>query len=175
MDALAEAIAKKVQPYNPLPKSPEEAEKMQNEQVDKVSSRMVMKITPILDEMAKDQNLTRESIEGYSKRISDQVGTALTGEMARNQILNNNLQETQAAADDALKLNHDLTALYLSSKDNDGILTRLLTLPANVVKDAANLSLITSSDRKQIEQDLVSKENVIEKRLADLQAQAPKS
>jgi len=37
MDALAEAIAKKVQPYNPLPKSPEEAEKMQNEQVDKVS------------------------------------------------------------------------------------------------------------------------------------------
>ena len=37
MDALAEAIAKKVQPYNPLPKSPEEAERMQNEQVDKVS------------------------------------------------------------------------------------------------------------------------------------------
>src|SRR5579862_6137777 len=37
MDALATAIAKKVQPYNPLPKSPEEAEKMQNEQVDKVS------------------------------------------------------------------------------------------------------------------------------------------
>ena len=32
MDALAEAIAKKVQPYNPLPKSPEEAEQMQNEQ-----------------------------------------------------------------------------------------------------------------------------------------------
>ena len=28
MDALAEAIAKKVQPYNPLPKSPEEAERM---------------------------------------------------------------------------------------------------------------------------------------------------
>ena len=30
MNALAEAIAKKVQPYNPLPKSPEEAERMQN-------------------------------------------------------------------------------------------------------------------------------------------------
>ena len=28
MDALAEAIAKKVQPYNPLPKTPEEAERM---------------------------------------------------------------------------------------------------------------------------------------------------
>src|SRR5476651_2007440 len=55
INALAEAVAKKVQPYNPLPKSPEEAEKMQNEQVDKVSSRMTEKIKPILDEMASDQ------------------------------------------------------------------------------------------------------------------------
>ena len=175
MDALAEAIAKKVQPYNPLPKSPEEAEKMQNEQVDKVSSRLQLKISPILTEMAKDQNLTRQSIEKYSQRISDQVGTALTGEMARNQKLNTNLMETQAAAADALKLNHELTALYLSTFKDQGIVTRLLMLPANVVKDAANFSIITSSDRKQVEQDLIVKENEIEKRLSDIQAQAPKS
>jgi hypothetical protein len=175
MDALAEAIAKKVQPYNPLPKSPEEAEKMQNEQVDKVSSRLTMKIQPILSEMAKDQNLTRDSIEKYSQRISDQVGTALTGEMARNQKLNNNLQETQAAASDALKLNHELTALYLSTFKDEGILTRLLMLPANVVKDAASFSIITSNDRKTVEQDLVNKENDIEKRLSDIQAENPKS
>jgi hypothetical protein len=175
MDALAEAIAKKVQPYNPLPKSPEEAEKMQNEQVDKVSSRMALKITPILSEMAKDQNLTRESIEKYSQRISDQVGTALTGEMARNQQLNNNLQQTEAVAGDALKLNHELTALYLSTFRDEGIVTRLLMLPANVVKDAANFSIITSNDRKKVEQDLVNKENDIEKHLADVEAQAPKS
>ena len=174
MDALAEAIAKKVQPYNPLPKSPEEAEKMQNEQVDKVSSRMEIKISPILTEMAKDQNLTRDSIEKYSQRISDQVGTALTGEMARNQKLNTNLQETQAAAEDAIKLNHELTALYLSSFEDHGIVTRLLTLPADVVKDAATMSIVTSSDRKKVEQGLVDKENEIEKRLADIQAQAPK-
>lgn len=174
MDALAEAIAKKVQPYNPLPKSPEEAEKMQNEQVDKVSSRLTMKIQPILTEMATDQNLTRSAIEKYSQRISDQVGTALTGEMARNQTLNTNLQETQAAAGDALKLNHELTALYLSTFKDEGILTRLLMLPANVVKDASNFSIITSSDRKKVEQDLVNKENEIEKRLADIQAQNPK-
>jgi hypothetical protein len=174
MDALAEAIAKKVQPYNPLPKSPEEAEKMQNEQVDKVSSRLTMKIQPILNEMAKDQNLTRDSIERYSQRISDQVGTALTGEMARNQKLNNNLQETQAAAADALQLNHELTALYVASLKDDGIVTRLLMLPANVVKDAANFSIITSNDRKKIEQDLVNRENEIEKHLADIQAQNPK-
>jgi hypothetical protein len=175
MDALAEAIAKKVQPYNPLPKSPEEAERMQNEQVDKVSSRMVTKITPILDEMAKDQHLTRDSIEKYSQRISDQVGTALTGEMSRNQKLNTNLMETQAAADDALKLNHELTALYLSTLDDQGILTRILTLPADVVKDASNMSLVSSSNKKKISEDLINKENDIEKRLADIQAQAPKS
>ena len=175
MDALAEAIAKKVQPYNPLPKSPEEAEKMQNEQVDKVSSRLQLKIQPILSEMAKDQNLTRSSIEKYSQRISDQVGTALTGEMARNQKLNTNLMETQAAAADALKLNHELTALYLSTFKDQGIVTRLLMLPANVVRDAANFSIITSNDRKQVEQNLINKETEIEKRLSDIQAQAPKS
>jgi hypothetical protein len=175
MDALAEAIAKKVQPYNPLPKSPEEAEKMQNEQVDKVSSRMVTKITPILTDMAKDQNLTRESIEKYSQRISDQVGTALTAEMSRNQKLNNNIQQTQEVANDALKLNHELTALYLSTLEDQGILTRILTLPADVVKDAANMSIVSSSSKKKIQADLVTKESEIEKRLADIQAQAPKS
>jgi hypothetical protein len=175
MDALAEAIAKKVQPYNPLPKSPEEAERMQNEQVDKVSSRMVVKISPILDEMAKDQHLTRESIERYSQRISDQVGTALTAEMARNQKLNSNLQATQAAAADALMLNHELTALYLSTLDDQGVVTRILTLPADVIKDAANLSIVSSSNRKKVGQDLIAKENEIEKRLADIQAQNPKN
>ena len=175
MDALAEAIAKKVQPYNPLPKSPEEAEKMQNEQVDKVSSRLTTKIQPILSEMAADQNLTRQSIEKYSQRISDQVGTALTAEMSRNQILNNNLQETQAAAEDAIKMNHELTALYVSTLKDQGIVTRLLMLPANVVKDASSFSLITNNDRKKVEADLIAKENDIEKRLADIQAQSPKS
>ena len=174
MDALAVAIAKKVQPYNPLPKSPEEAEKMQNEQVDKVSSRMALKITPILNEMAQDQNLTRQSIEKYSQRISDQVGTALTGEMARNQQLNNSLRETQAVAGDAIKLNHELTALYLASFKDDGVITRLLTLPANVVKDASSLSIFNSSDRAKAEQDLVNRENQVEKHLVDVEAQAPK-
>src|SRR4029079_6463671 len=51
MDALADAIAKKVQPYNPMPRSAEEAEKQQNDQVDKVSTRMADRIQPILSEM----------------------------------------------------------------------------------------------------------------------------
>src|SRR5476651_2140088 len=74
MDALAAAIAKKVQPFNPLPKSPEEAEKIQNEQIDKVSTRLNDRIQPILTQMAKEQgSLTRESIAGYSQKISDQI------------------------------------------------------------------------------------------------------
>ncbi len=175
VDQLAEAIAKKVQPYNPLPKSPEEAEKMQNEQVDKVSARMADRIQPILTEMSKDQNLTRESIDRYSNRISDQVSKVLTSEMARNQVLNNNLQETQSVADDAMKLSHEITALYLSSFQDKGLITRLLTLPANVVKDATNLSIVNSSERKKVEEDLMAKMNDIDKRLEIIRAtQAPK-
>ena len=174
MDALAEAIAKKVQPYNPLPKSAEEAEKMQNEQVDKVSSRMADRIQPILSEMSKDQNLTRESIDKYSQRISDQVGTVLTAELAKNQQLQNNIASTQTVAQDSLKLSHEITALYLSSFKDQGLITRLLTLPANIVKDAASLSIVNSSERKKREEELVAKMADLDKRLAEIQAQAPK-
>ena len=68
VNQLAEAIAQKIQPYNPLPKTPEEAERQQNEQVDKVSSRLADRIQPILADMAKDQHLTREQIAAYSRR-----------------------------------------------------------------------------------------------------------
>jgi hypothetical protein len=175
MNALAEAIAKKVQPYNPLPKTAEEAEKMQNEQVDKVSGRMAERIQPILAEMSRDQNLTRESINQYSQRISNQVGNVLTAELAKNQTLNNNLQQTQAVAQDALKLSQEITALYLSSFKDQGLITRLLSLPANVVRDAASLSIVNSSDRKKVEEQLVAKMGEIEKRLTDIQAQAPQA
>ncbi len=174
INALAEAVAKKVQPYNPLPKSPEEAEKMQNEQIDKVSSRMTEKIQPILTEMANDQHLTRDSIAAYSQKISDQVGNVLTNELAKNQQLNNNLVATQTVAQDSLKLSHEITALYLSSFKDQGLITRLLTLPANVVKDAASLSIVSSSERKKVEGDLINRMNEIEKRLNEIQAQAPR-
>jgi len=174
INALAEAVAKKVQPYNPLPKTPEEAEKMQNEQVDKVSSRMTEKIRPILDEMASDQHLTRDSINAYSQKISDQVGNVLTSELAKNQQLNNNLMQTQAVAQDSLKLSHELTALYLSSFKDQGILTRLLMLPANIVQDAASLSIVSGSERKKVEENLLNRMGEIDKRLAAIQAQAPK-
>ncbi len=174
INRLAEAIAFKIQPFNPLPKTPEEAERLQNEQVDKVSSRMSEKIQPILAEMANDQNLTRESINAYSQRISDQIGVVLTTELAKNQQLNNNLQTTQAIAQDSIKLTHEVTALYLSSMKDQGVLTRLLSLPANIIKDATSLSIVSSSERRKMEARLVGQMNELENRMAEIQAKAPK-
>lgn len=174
VDALAEAIAKKVQPYNPLPKTPEEAERLQNEQVDKVSSRMAEKISPILSEMANDQHLTRDSINTYSQRISDQISVVLTSEMSRNQELNNQLLASHTVAQDSMKLAHEITALYLSSFKDQGLVTRLLSLPANVVRDAANMSIVNSTERKKMEERLVSEMNALDKRLAEIQANLPK-
>jgi len=174
VEALAEAIARKVQPYNPLPSTPEEADRMQNEQVDKVSSRMAANIQPILAEMAKDQGLTRESIAQYSQRISNQLGTVLTGELAKNQKLNNNLMETQAAAQDALKLSHEITALYLSTQKDQGLITRLLTLPANIVKDVAHFNIVDKRDKDKVAQALIDRMTAIEDRITEIQAQQPK-
>lgn len=174
IDRLAEAIAFKIQPFNPLPKTPEEAERLQNEQVDKVSSRMADKIQPILAEMANDQHLTRESITAYSQRISDQVGVVLTAELAKNQQLNNNLLASQAVAHDAMQLTHQVTALYLSSLKDQGLITRLLSLPANIVKDATSLSIVNSSERRKIEARLVGEMNTIENRMQEIQDKMPK-
>jgi hypothetical protein len=77
-------------------------------------------------------------------------------------------------ASDAMKLSHEITALYLSSFKDQGLITRLLTLPANVVRDAASLSIVNSSDKKKIEEQLMAKMADIDKRLADIQEQAPK-
>ena len=124
INQLATAIAAKMQPYNPLPKSPEEAERMQTEQIDRVSSRMADKINPILVEMAKDQNLTRDQITTYSQRIGDMIGTALTGEITRNQKLNNNIAATQAVARDSLRFAQEVTARY-GSRENKQIQQQL--------------------------------------------------
>ncbi len=175
MNQLAEAIAQKITPYGSVPKTPEEAEKLQNEQVDKVSARMAERISPILSEMARDQNLTRESITQYSQRISDQISGVLTAEMARNQELNTNLMSAQAIAQDSMKLSQEITALYLSSFKDQSLITRLLTLPANVVRDAANMSIVNSSERKKVEERLVTEMNELEKRLRDLQATMPRN
>jgi hypothetical protein len=175
VNQLAEAIAQKIQPYNPLPKTPEEAERQQNEQVDKVSSRLAERIQPILADMAKDQNLTRDQIAVYSQKISDQISNVLTSELAAKQQLNNNLIATEAVARDSLKLAQEVTALYLSTFKDQSLVTRILTLPANVVRDAAHLSIVDSAERKKLEERLANEMSILEKRLSDIEAQAPKN
>lgn len=67
-----------------------------------------------------------------------------------------------------MKLSHEITALYLSTFKDQGLITRLLSLPANVVRDAASLSIVGSSDRKKVEEQLVTRMGEIDKRLTEL-------
>ncbi len=159
---LAEAVAQKLQPYNPLPKTPEEAEALQNAQVDKVSGRLSERIQPILGQIAADQNLTRESLGRYADQISQQVTGVLAGELDRNERLGTQVQLTQSLAQESIALSSELTALYLSSIKDQGVLNRLLLLPANIVRDASNFSLLNNEERR-------AKEAELTKRLRDIQ------
>jgi hypothetical protein len=162
VNQLAEAVAQKLQPYNPLPKTPEEAEQMQNAQIDKVSGRLSERIQPILGEIAKDQNLTRESLDRYAAQISREVTGVLGGEMVRNERLGTQLQLTQSLAQESVALSSELTALYLSSIKDQGVINRLLLLPANIVRDASRFQLLNNDERRAKEADLT-------KRLRDIQ------
>jgi hypothetical protein len=159
---LAEAVAQKLQPYNPLPRTPEEAEQMQNAQIDKVSGRLSERIQPILGQISNDQNLTRESLDRYAAQISREVSLVLGAEMARNERLGTQVQLTQSLAQESVALSSELTALYLSSIKDQGVINRLLLLPANIVRDASNFQLLNNDERRAKEADLT-------KRLRDLQ------
>ncbi len=159
---IAEAVAKQLQPYNPLPKTPEEAEQMQNAQVDKVSGRLSERIQPILGQIAVDQNLTRESLARYGDQISQQVTGVLAGELDRNERLGTQVQLTQSLAQESIALSSELTALYLSSIKDQGVINRLLLLPANIIRDASNFSLLNNEERR-------AKEAELTKRLRDIQ------
>jgi hypothetical protein len=162
VENLAAAVAQKLQPYNPLPKTPEEAEQMQNAQIDRVSGRLSERIQPILGQIASDQNLTRESLDRYAAQISNEVSSVLGGELARNERLGTQVQLTQSLAQESIALSSELTALYLSSIKDQGVINRLLLLPANIVRDASNFQLLNNDERRAKEADLT-------RRLRDLQ------
>lgn len=165
VNQFAEAVAQKINPYNPLPKNPEEAEQMQNAQIDKVSGRLNERIQPILAQIAGDQNLTRESLARYGDQISAQVTGVLTSELSRNERLGTQVQLTQGLAQESLALSHELTALYLSSVKDQGVVTRLLLLPANIVRDASEFSLLNSTQRREKEAQLTGRLRSIQTRL----------
>lgn len=156
---FAEAVAQKLKPYTP---TPEEAEALQNAQVDKVSGRLSERIQPILGQIAADQNLTRESLDRYAARISHEVTGVLGSELARNERLGTQVQLTQSLAQESVALSSELTALYLSSIKDQGVINRLLLLPANIVRDASNFQLLNNEERR-------AKEAELTKRLRDIQ------
>jgi hypothetical protein len=54
------------------------------------------------------------------------------------------------------------------------LITRLLSLPANVIKDATSLSFVNSTERRKIEARLVGQMNEIENRMNEVQTKMPK-
>lgn len=173
MESLAAAIAAKIQPFNPLPKTPEEAARQQDQELDQVSAGIATRIEPILAELAQNQNLTSEALAGYSQKISDQLSVILTSELTKNQRLNASLLDTQAVARESLGLSQELAALYLSSFKDQGVLTRLLTLPANVIRDASQLSIVNSSERARREEDLMVRMAAIQEKLDSIIIEVP--
>lgn len=170
---LAAAIAEKIQPGVPLPKDPEEAKRIRDEQVDEVAGKMANKITPILVEMSKDQRLTKESIASYSERISDQISSVLTSELAQKQKLNNNLLETTSIAQQSMRLSQEITALYLAQLKDESLLGRIFTLPARVIQDTARGSIINSNERKKIEGRIAEDMKELQQRLDAVQNNMP--
>jgi hypothetical protein len=166
VDKLAQALSERIQPYGvPIPKDPQEAEELRNRQVDEVAGRMAGRIQPILEEMSKNTDLTRESVSEYSQRISDQISTVLTSELAAKQQLNNNLLETQAIAHDSMRVAQEITALYLTQMKDESVFARILTLPARVIQDTAKGSIVNSNERQKAEERLAIEMKDLEERL----------
>jgi len=170
---LAHAIASQIKPDPLIVTSPASAATQETAQIERVSASLTQRIQPLLDQLSDDQEATQEILATISTEIGDQISIVLTSELAKNQTLNNNLAESQAIAHDSLGLSQQMAALYLSSLQDKGVLTRLLSLPANVIKDASKLSIVNSRERKEREEELMGKLNEIQRRLEELQAKAP--
>ncbi len=81
------------------------------------------------------------------------------------------MQSTQAAAQDAIKLSHEISALYLDSAKSEGVIVRLVSLPADLIHDAAGGNIIDSRTRDRTQKQLDEKMKQIEQRLNDVQNQ----
>lgn len=157
---LAEVIAQRVIPSIPTPKSAEEVEASQNEQVDKVATRLAENIRPVLAGAIAEQQAATATVAQASER--------------RVQQLNIGLLAAQAAAQDALRLSREISALYADSAKDEGVLMRLFSLPASLVIDAAKLDFV-GSERNRIQRELAAKSAEVEKRLQEVQSLAAAS
>jgi hypothetical protein len=157
INALADAIAQKVAPALPTRQTPEELARLEDEQVDKISSRTAEKLRPELGEISqRQQTVNTNVIADYKDRIQHLDATVLA---------------TQAAAQNALKLTREVSSLYLNSFEDQGVLVRVMALPSEIIHDAVHGSIVDSRERAKIERDLDRKMHEIEQRLNEVQAQ----
>ncbi|HLP09065.1 MAG TPA: hypothetical protein VK178_12935 [Opitutaceae bacterium] len=171
---LAKALADQIQPYGmPIPKNPQEAEEQRNKQVDEVAGRMAGKIQPILEQMSKETTLTKDTVAGYSQRISDQIAVVLTSELAQKQKLNNNLLESNSIAQESMRISQQITALYLSQMKSESLLGRILMLPAHVVQDVGKGSIVNSNEREKVEARIAEDMKRLQQRLDNVKAAMP--
>jgi len=156
INSLADAIAQKVAPALPARQTPEQLAQAEDEQVEKISTRTADKLRPALGELSqKQQGLNEQVVSDYNNRI---------------QQLNTKVQRTQAAAQDALKLSHEVSTLYLNSFQDQGALVRIFALPGEIIQDAAHGNIINHSPDKE-QRELDRKMQEIEQRLDQIQAQ----
>lgn len=168
VEALADAVMTRLNRVIP---TPEDQERGYNT----VSQRVSDRLNPILTEIARTGNLTRSDVEFYSSQIAGMIDGVLKEEMAEKQRLNNSLLTTASVAQDSLRLSQEMSALYLASLKDEGVLSRILTLPVRVVQDVSTLSIVGSSERRKMEERLFGELSALEQRLSAVQTQLPKT
>ncbi len=166
VDALASAILAKLD-------TPTLAASEPLNNYDQVASKVTERIGPILDEISETGALTRSDIQTYTDQISQQIAAVLSEEIEAKQQLNNNLLATNSVARDSLRLSQEMSALYISSLKDEGLFSRLLSLPVKVVQDVSTLSIVSSSERKEMEDRLFSDLKELEEKLNQIEANAP--
>lgn len=168
VNALADAVMMRLNTVIP---TPEDQERGYNTVTQKVHDRL----NPILTEIARTGNLTRSDVEFYSSQITGLIDGVLKEQMAEKQQLNNNLLTTTAIAQDSLRVSQEMAALYIASLKDQGVLSRILSLPVRVVQDVSTGSIVGSSDRKKAEERVFTELDELEKRLAAVNAAMPGS
>ena len=168
VDALASAILAKLD-------TPTLAASEPLNGYDQVVTKVTERIGPILDEISETGKLTRADIQTYTDQISKQIAAVLSEEIEAKQQLNNNLLATNSVARDSLRLSQEMSALYISSLKDEGLFSRLLSLPVKVVQDISTLSIIGSSEREEMENRLFSDLKELEEKLNQIESKAPNS
>jgi hypothetical protein len=158
IDSLATAIAEKVVPQIPGPKTPAELSQLEDEQVGRISTAVADKLQPALADLGRNQ---RKAGAATAKVLAD--------DQTRIQTLNDRLQAAQGAADDALKLSHEITARYLATYNDHGVVTRILTLPAELLRDTADGSILVSANKDQVQKQLDQQMDALQKRIQAIQ------